>query len=244
MRVSVSSLLMAAMVVVCAAASVPGQTHKPSFSVTLGDEVISLPAPEGHEEATSQWEVVKTRWAATVPKDGDLLAGFLPLSDGELLRKGQQPLYPTWTIISVWREARTHAISTAEFARVVAYARQNNEKAMNPENSLTKETQAVVDQVLSKEYSKDVKIDLNQPKILREFDKRPNAYNILMLMNLKVQVDGKEVTQQPVLATMTLLLVKQRVVTICNYKKLKSNTDGDTLTQFTSKWISEILAAN
>ena len=216
--------------------SIGGATAK------LGDKVVELPAPEGFEEVSQQWESMKTAFTATVPPQGDLLAAYMPVSDCDLLRKGQPPLMPSWAMINIYREASTHVSSKAEFARIVALARQGGDNVFDPQ--AIKNGFARVNELLSKTSSQEIKVDLSKPKILAAFDSRPNVYSNLLLLKLRLQADAKEVEQPPILGTMSLVLVKQRIVTVLAYKKIESKNDAETLTRFTTKWINEILAAN
>lgn len=236
-------VLLAGVVISTLSAVVTAQPSKP-LSVNLGNSVVVLPAPENYEEATTQFEAVKTRFETATPPEGDLLAGYLPAGDCELLRKGQPAPYRSWMLINVFRQARTHDFSTAEFARTVGYAEQDGAKFLvQPDRSKIKERLAEVGKVLSKEYSKDLRIDVGQPKLLGTFDRRPNVFSNLMLTSLKVNSEGKE-ESTPVLTTLTLLLVKQRIVGVLTYKKYESEADAETLMQLTTKWIDDILAAN
>ena len=225
-------------------AAVNAQPSKANLTVKLGTSVVALPPPEGYEEATTQFEVVKTRFEAATPPEGDLLAGYLSAPDCELLRKGQPAPYRSWMLINVFRQARTHESSTEEFARIVGYAQQEGGKLLQPDRTKIKERVAELDSVLSKETSKDVKLELGQPKILGAFERRSNVFSNLIMTSLKVSTDGKEAESTPVVATLTMLLVKQRIVGIYAYKKYESAADAESLMQFTTKWINEILAAN
>lgn len=235
--------------VLVGSAAVQAQTQRTTISIdivapSLGGTVIKLPAPDGYEEVTSQWEAMKTRFTAAVPPQGDLLGAYLTASDCDLLRAGEAPLYPSWTMVNVFREGRTHVSSPAEFGRIVGYARTEVAQSLSPENRDVKEVMAQLEQALSKEYSKEVKLDFSKPKLLQEFGSRSNVYSRLLLMKYAVQTDAQEVAQPLVLATMSLVLIKQRVITVLAYKRLESKDDADALTQLTTKWIDKILAAN
>ena len=152
---------------------------------------------------------------------------------------------PSWALINILREGRTHVSDKAEFARIIAIIQQNaNALVGDPHRKDMKKHFARIDEVLSKAYSKDVKFDLSKPKNLGSFDSRPNVYSHLMLMQPMVQMDGKPVDQSPVLATMSMVLVKQRIIAVYTYKKLESKADAEALITFTTKWVNEILAAN
>lgn len=115
---------------------------------------------------------------------------------------------------------------------------------MDPDNKRMKQGFAHLDEVLSKEYSTGIKVDFDKPIDLGEFDRRPNVYSSLLLMNLKAQAEGQEYQQLRVFATVTILLVKKRILVVATYRKFESKADAETLTRFTTKWVNEILAAN
>jgi hypothetical protein len=210
----------------------------------LGDKVVHLPAPEGYEEVSQQWEHLKTAFTAMVPSNGDLLGAYMEVSDCDLLRNRQIPLMPSWLMINILREGRTHVSDKAEFARIAAYARQDADSLLDPNKNGVKTQFARVENFLADVYSKDVKLDLSKPKFLGTFDRRPNVYSNLLLLKLNVQIDGQEVENPPLLGTMSLVLVKQRIITVLAYKKLESKDDAEKLTTLTTKWIDKILAAN
>ena len=243
-----SLLLIATAIVLVATAAIQAQTQTTisidTISANLGGKVVMLPAPEGYEEVSQQWQSLKTAFTAMVPSNGDLLGAYLQVSDCELIRQGQPPLMPTWLMINVLREGRTHVSDRAEFARIGALMRQNTEDLVNPEKKDMKAHLARIDEFLSKEYSKDVKFDLSKPKNLGQFDSRPNVYSNLMLMQPMVQMDGQKVDHPPVLATMSMVLIKERIIAVLTYKKFESKADAQALTTLTTKWINEILAAN
>jgi len=243
-----SFLLIATAILLVVSAAVPAQTETTisadGVSAKLGDKVVVLPAPEGYEEVSQQWENVKTAFTAMVPSNGDLLAAYLQVSDCELIRRGQIPLMPSWLMINILREGRTHVSDRAEFSRIVALARENSENMVDPQKKNMKKEFARINEFLSKAYSKDMKMDLSKPKILGEFDSRPNVYSKLLLLKLTVHTDANAIEQPPMLGAMSFVLVKQRIITVLTYKKLESKDDAQQLTQFTTKWINEILAAN
>jgi hypothetical protein len=241
-------VLIAAVVVFIATAAVQAQQHEPSaspngFSVSLGDKVVALPPPDGYEEVASQFERMKTLFAASHPPGDELLAVYMPVSDCDLLRNGQNPRYVWYMKISVRSDIRSFASLRSDFAAAVNFIRKNNAKLFSPENKEIKDLQPKVDKALSKELSKDVTVNFAQAKNLGDFVNKPNAYSNLMVMSYKAQIDGKDVWV-PVLTAMTLLHVKQRILAIFAYKRYDAEADAAALKQLTTDWIAKILAAN
>ena len=247
-KLSFRLLLIAAAIVFIAGTAAHAQSHEPvasanSFSATLGDKVVALPAPEGFEEVASQFERMKTLFAASEPPASDLLAVYMPVSDGDLLRKGGVPGYKRYMKISIIRALRSYAALSSDFAASVDYIQKNNAQMFNPKRSQITDGLEQVDRAISKELSKDITIKNTQNTNLGDFDNRPNVYSNLMLLFFNSQIEGKEVTT-PVVTYVNLLHIKQRIVMVFAYKRYESKADMDEMKQFTTKWINQILAAN
>lgn len=240
--------MVAAAIALIGGAAAQAQSHEASapangFSATLGDKVIALPAPDGFEEVASQFERMKTLFAASEPQENDLVAVYMPVSDIDLLKKGQAPAYKKYMKVSVIRATRSFAALPSDFAGFVDYVRKNNATIFKPNTGKIDEVLAQVDQAMSKELSKDISVKYTQNTNLGDFDNRPNVYSNLLLMFFKTQTEGKEITT-PVLASLNLLHIKQRVIMVFAYKRYEAKADTDELKQFTTKWINQILAAN
>ena len=110
-------ILAATAAVVLLNATAKSQEHSgKAFSVRLGDVEVIVPAPEGFEEASSQFERVKARFSATESPDNDMVAVYLPESDCELLRQGKQPSMAFYTKVSVRKANRAVPYSTEDLA--------------------------------------------------------------------------------------------------------------------------------
>lgn len=205
--------------------------------------MIAIPDPEGFEEVTERFEKLKTLFRASEPPENDLLGGYLPVSDCDLLRRGENAPFTYYAKAAVLRIGREHLISPSYFEEMVAYFRNNDETLMDPDSPKMKAMIQQMDQALSKGSSKEIKLDLSQPKNLGAFDVRPNVYSVMLLMSLKVESGGTLKTL-PVAATLTYLRVKEKVIFVYTYRKYQSKTDVETLRGFTTKWTNSILAAN
>src|SRR5437870_10313611 len=83
--------------------SAQAQTRKTNNTslLQLGDRVVVIPAPDGFEEAASQFEDVKARFTVTEDRGNDLLAIHLLATDCERLRRGESGPFNFYTKISV-----------------------------------------------------------------------------------------------------------------------------------------------
>jgi len=248
MSLRVSQLLVVVMVVLAFSVAAWAQDHEPIvkisvFSVSVGDRAISIPPPEGFEEASSQFQRVKARFEATEAPQNDVLAVHLPTGDCNLARRGERPTFEQYTKVSVLRAGRQQSITPAFFAHIVSEFRKNDSTYLDMDSPKMQEMFKQWDRELSKLESKDLKLDLSQPRKLGEFDVRQNVYSLMLLMNLNVGAEGQQTTI-PMLASMTYLLVKDKVIFVYTYKRYHSRTDVATLKDFTTKWNNSILAAN
>jgi hypothetical protein len=232
------SLIAVVLMLVAFAAAEAQTKNTNSFSVQLGDKVVALPPPEGFEEVSSQFEAIKNHFRATDPPEGDLLGAYMSASDCELLRSGKKALYDNYAKISILREGRTREVSNDDFASLVAYVR-GNKATLLKENE--PRIQALFDQ-LAKD-SATTRIEWSKPTMLGTFDQRPNVYSAMLLASPSFESGGTE-TKVPILAGMTLLKVKGRVLSISTYQKYHSKADVASLKQFTTKWMNALLAAN
>ena len=209
----------------------------------LGDKVIVIPDPEGFEEATSQFEVFKKRVETTEAPQNDVLAAHLPVSDCELLRKGLTPTYNHYTKVSVMRLGREIDVSRSAMAQIVDDFRKNLGAYLDPNGPVMKDLEKHLEQGLTNLDSKETKVDFNKPQQLGEFDMRLDVRSFLMLMGLTVNSGGAEQTI-PMLATMSFVRAKDRMIFAYVFMKYRSKADIDTAKQFTTKWTDSIVSAN
>ena len=240
-----SKPLIAATVVLIVFVAAHAQSHETkAISVRLGETVVFIPAPAGFEEVTSEFGDIKERFIATEATQNDMLVAFLQASDCELAKRGEKPLMNQYAKVSVLRIGRELTISSEAFAQIVNDFRKNGAKMLDPNDSAMKELFRRADENLTRLNSKDTKIELSeQPQNLGEFDVRPNVYSVMLLMPLKVEMAGNTVNVL-VLATMTYLRIKEKVIFVYGYKKYSAKGDVETLRDFSKNWYNRILAAN
>src|SRR4030095_10699008 len=216
MSLRVSRLILTVVVLAISVAA-QAQTHEaPShqakvFSAVLGDKVIALPPPEGFEEVTSQFESMKARFTAIEAPDADMLSGYLPTSDCQILRGGQIPTFTYYAKVSVLKTVRNEVFSSAAFAETVDGFQKNSQTLLDPSSDYLEKTMKHVEQELTKLDSKETKMELNQTKNLGVIESRSNVYSVLMLMNLNFDVGGQQ-SQIPLLASLTFMRVKDRLL--------------------------------
>lgn len=257
MNFSKATFLIAITLVFCFAVAAHAQPHetKPvtsTASVYLGDKLIYIPSPEGFEEAVAQFEIIRKLFVATESPVNDLLFAHLPNTDCDVLRTGQIPTLTRYTKIAVLREVRTQSFSEDDMKAVVAEFRKNGSALLDPEGSAMKAVVENVEKGLAKlDSKKKHELGFTQSQNLGEFDVRPDVYSVMLFMTYKMEIAGTPSTI-PVLASLTFLKLKNRLVYVNAYHGISSPEAVKTelkpgvaaLKLFTTKWVNEILAAN
>jgi hypothetical protein len=214
-----------------------------SSSVQLGDKVIVIPAPEGYEEASTQFKQIKDRFSATEAPENDMLLVHLPLTDCELLRQGSNATYAQYTKISVLRAARALNVTSAMMTQAVEGLRKSAPTFLDPNSPELQRMERHVSRRLSQADAKETKIDFGKPVMLGEFNVKPDLFSMLLLVTIKGSSGGVEVTR-PMLLSVSYARVKERLIFVYAYRKFDSKVDVEPLKLFTEKWTASIIAAN
>lgn len=226
-------------------AAVHAQTdqQKNVVSLVLGGKVLLIPAPDGYGEVTAQYESIKTMLASTEPPQNELLAGYVPDSDVSLLKNGKAPVFERYAKISVVRETKERDITRAEFSAVAAFIRGNDKKLLVMDSPESKEVLREFDKSISEQSSKEVKTTPGETTPLGTYNDKPDLFSTMFLGNIKREVDG-DVKTYHVLATLNILHVKDRLLSVATYRGYHSEADVEALKTFTTTWVNSILAAN
>ena len=220
------------------------QSHEAKvFSARLGDKVINIPPPTGFEEVNQKFESMKTRFEVTETPLNQVLAGYLPTSDCERLRRGELPLLTYYAKVSVLRKAKEVDISPEIFQQVVEGYRKNATTLLDPDGPQMKALMKRIGKGLSEINSAETKLDLSKPQQFGAFDVRENVYGSMLLFVLDTEIGGKK-AQSPMLAGTTILRTKERMLFVYTYRRFESKDDLELLKQFSKQWNDSILAAN
>jgi hypothetical protein len=225
-------------------ASVVAQTPKSSVAVfQLGTQATRIPAPDGYEEAASQFKIIKDQFTSTEAPENDMLAVHLTHVDCEKLRAGELTSFNSNTKVSIRRAIRDEAYSAERFANLVVEFRKSGAQMLDVNSQIMKDAVKRLDQSLSKTTQQETEVDMIQPVNLGEFDTRPNVYSVMIMLNFKTKIADREVNV-PILSGLSYVRVGQRMIYVYTYRKYKSAADVQVLRDFTRKWIGQILAAN
>lgn len=229
------------------------QTHEPATgsSVQLGDKVVVVPAPEGYEEASAQFKEVKDRFVATEAPINDFLLAHFALDDCQSLRKGTPIDLSRYTKVSVLKELREKPFSDADMTATLTEFRKNSGALLDPDGPTMKGIMENASRNLSNLESKPIELGFNATENLGEFDVRPEVFSVMLLFTYKMDSRGTQPVTQ-MLASLSFLKLKQRLVYVMVYRKISSPAALQTelkpgiaeTKQFTTKWVNQILDAN
>jgi hypothetical protein len=252
-------LLAVALIFACAVVA-QAQTHEQqtnqqprakSSLLQIGEKLITIPDPEGYEEAGSQFSAVKERFVAIEPPTNDFLLIHLPEAVCNSLRRGGALQLDHFTKVDILKTARDQAVFSSDIAVLGAEFRKNGPALLDPQGPLAKSVMANANKELSKAELRQIDVELSQTRLLGEVDIRPDVYTFMMYLVYKTDTAGVE-TSTPMLASLTFLKVKHRLLYVTAYQKFSSvaavkielRPRVEALKQFTAKWINQILAAN
>src|SRR5437899_9200159 len=141
--------------------SAQAQTRKTNNTslLQLGDRVVVIPAPDGFEEAASQFESVKTRFTVTEDPGNDLLAIHLLATDCERLRRGESGPFNFYTKIAVRKIARERDFSSSEFAAIPAEFRKSGAAVLDINGPTMKATLEHLDKGVSELTQNTAKVE-------------------------------------------------------------------------------------
>jgi hypothetical protein len=221
----------------------PRQEKTKTSSVRLGDKVILIPDPVGFEEATSQFPKYKDRVVATEGPDNDALLAHLLVADCELMRNGSPPKYEHYTKVSVLRAARELTVTSSMMTDAVASFRKNAGNYLDPNGPTMKSLAKKAERGLTEVDARETKLDFTQTQHLGEFGAMPDVHSFLLLMTVRVSAAGGQATV-PMLASLSFVRVNQRIIYVYVFKRYRAEADIEEIKQFTTKWATEIVAAN
>lgn len=204
---------------------------------------VAIPPPAGFEEAASQLETLKAVFQATEAPSNDLLAVHIAAADAARFRNGVVGMPDVYTKVSVLKSLREADTPAPEFSRLVSAVRSSFGEAMDPDGPTMKSTLKNIEEGLTNLTREQTRVDLSRPLNLGEVVSRPDVFGTMLLMNVKMQMGGRQV-ELPLLCVASFLRVRQRILFVYTYRKYRSPADRDALARFTREWLGQIAAAN
>jgi hypothetical protein len=231
------------LMVFCIAGSVSAQTQQEtrgsSDVYTVGGRTLRIPSPEGFTDAFARLEKYTALITATESPSIEILASHVENSVAKRIERGGNPPLDLYTKVSVDKQLKTVDETPELFAATVAVLEKNFDNYIDPTQPLMKSVIKNTDQGLTAEYGREAKVDLSQPRRLGFFEKKADVLSALMITEVHVLRRTKTM-----LTSISLVNVNRRLLYVYGYKVFSSESDIQTLIDFTKKWTAAIVAAN
>lgn len=209
----------------------------------LGSVDVSVPPPAGFVEASSRSSVVKELFLATESTQLDLLAVHVPADEMERISRGEYRGLEFYAKVSVSKALRVTNSTREDYAKFIAYLRSNSSKVFDLKSPRMREQLRHQNEGLTEVLKEKTTVDFSQPVNIGEIEDTPDSHGLMMLMKVAFQ-SGAERKEKMVVAGVSSVLVKNRIVFTYTYRDYKSESDADELRAFTKRWLAEILRAN
>jgi len=188
---------------------------------------VRIPPPEGFTEAYSRSAPLATRFIMTEDEANEVLTGHLPDAMMAQLKTAEDAEWNFYTKVSVNRSLKAVDATQKIFDGVVTVLEQQTGGLLDPNGPIIKKAE------------KETGLVIKEPKYLGSFEKGPNVFSLMMIMNIESQ--GKPYT---VLVTVSFLSVNSRFINAYVARSGSTKADVETLRDFTKKWTASIIAAN
>jgi hypothetical protein len=203
----------------------------------LGDATVTIPAPQGFENIIDQIPNDHGRFSAN--ESAGLLAIQVPSESLTQLKATPMMPLEIYTRIVVSPEVKTRKIDARDFNDVVVAYKKDLDINYDTSSSVMTAARNNVRQWMSQVRGRITYVDISKPKTIGFFNESPDVLSTLMLMVL--EVDGHKI---PMLVSMSLMHLNDRLVNVSIYKRLPTEQDVDTMSELTKTWTASILAAN
>ncbi|HEY2846628.1 MAG TPA: hypothetical protein VGI80_02360, partial [Pyrinomonadaceae bacterium] len=195
----------------------------------LGDISVVIPAPQGFENIVDAIPNDHGRFSAN--EGAGLLAIQVP-SDS-ITRLKATPLMPLeiYTRVVVTPEVKEKKISSDEFAQITDAYKKNFDNIYDVGSNTMTSARNNVRTWMSQVRGRITTVEISKPRMIAFFNESPHVLSTLMLIVLDV-----EGHKTPMLVSMSMMHINDRLVNVTVYKRQPTEQDVDTLTEFTKTW--------
>jgi hypothetical protein len=203
----------------------------------IGSRSVRVPPPEGFIDVVGRIVNDHGRFAAN-EREG-LISLCVRASDVPALNR--DPLMPLdiYTKVRIAPEMILMDVDGELYAKVVAEYQKNFDSLLDPNGSVVAKAKKDLSLSVSQITGRMSTVDLKSSRNLGYFQKTERAFSSLSLMT--IEVNGQPI---PLLVSVSLLRLNDRLVNVAVYKRLPTEKDIDHLRDFSTRWTSAIVAAN
>ncbi len=212
--------------------------------LNVGGQNIVIPAPAFFKDADSVSPDVRKNFENLVPPKNRLQMVYLSPDDAAGFAKTGKLALDRYFVLQTKRERETLHVTPAMFAALRTSMREQ-------QATLVRQVKPAVQKALdqgAKRHAVDTQdptlsVQLGADESLGVFIDTETAIGLVSVNNLSVVVDGKSV-EQPMLMTMSIAIVNNRMLNFFGYSAYKSKADIEWVKSASRSWIEAAQKAN
>jgi hypothetical protein len=203
----------------------------------LGSRSIRVPPPDGFTDIIGRIENDHGRFAAN--EESGLLAIDVP--DDILSKLAADTLMPldVYARVQIAPEIISVDITPEIYAATVSEFQKNFDELLDPNGKVVAAAKKDVSLFVSQVTGNISTVNVSSTKSLGYFQKTDSVFSALTLMT--IDVNGHQI---PMLASISLLRLNNRLINATVYKRLPTQKDIEYLRTLTARWTAAIAAAN
>ena len=212
-----------------------------SVTVGIGGQSITLVAPSGHVEITVNREKVRRYFEVALPRENRHLATFASIEDVRRMEIGEE--MRRFASVQTVRSAEQEVLGEKDFQGLREMLRVNWRSVLTGvADEIAPEMDRSSERV-SREF--DMEVDFTGDELLpiEVFQDDADAFGTMMLLRSQIKVEN-ETLKVELVATNTMMRVKDRLVVLNYYQDHKSEADRVSAREAAMRWAEAIRSAN
>ena len=205
----------------------------------MGGRQVRIPVPDGFANVTSKFTTVAARMRATEDPGVELLGVAVPDTFIPKLEISQMIDLEFYAKLSVNKNLRSMDITPGMYATLVSSVEKTLGESMNPGSSLLERVEKNSEKGLTEVLGEKPDLNFAGMKYLGFTEKSERVFTGMMLANVELNT-----RKLKILGTLSIIHVRQRVITVAVYRMAPTENSVKELTDFTKKWTAKIVAAN
>jgi hypothetical protein len=213
-----------------------------AVEVSVGGQVVQVPAPAGFVEA-SHLARVREMAEATTPQSNRLVAVFIGETDAELLRNGQGSSLGRYMFVQVARKSEMGTVSRAEFDEVKAVVKEQQADILQRARSTMGDLVDQVAESVSKQAEGPVDIDIGEPVPLGVIAEGDRFIAMGTLAKYQLAAAGRTI-EYAVATGHNIVSTADKLLFVYVFALYRDQGDIQWMRDTSLAWSEQILAAN
>lgn len=214
-----------------------------AVEITLGDEALQVAAPAGFADVSG---VSKEQFAVfedMLPESNRLLAVFVTEQDAGRLMRGDSADFREYFLVQSVKALESMTLSKQQFTEIRSMLRQQYGDVFEKQKEAIEEGTTRAGKSLSKRLGTDVDFNISGMVPLGIDEETASHISMSFLSKYDMTVDG-EIIESVVAGTMTVLLVRGKVIYLYAYRTYEGEKDLRWTRSQVKSWLPDIVSFN